>query len=148
MSVNLGRSMAATERFAARVNKTETCWLWTGTITSLGYGQFMVDGRTVSTHRWSYEHHVGPIPSGLVIDHLCRVRNCVNPEHLEPVTNAENVLRGAGLAPTNAAKTHCDHGHPFDAANTYIPPAGFRQCRECNRAATRRRRARRQEVSA
>ena len=88
------------DRFVAKVERTEDCWLWTGASTALGYGQFSGgQGRLVYAHRWSYEHHVGPIPEGLVIDHLCQTPSCVNPEHLEPVTQAENVrrtyLRGA-----------------------------------------------------
>lgn len=70
------------------------CWLWVGECNDNGYGRFSVKGRKVYAHRSSYEIHVGPIPEGLHIDHLCRVRNCVNPEHLEPVTRSENVRRG------------------------------------------------------
>lgn len=74
------------------------CWLWTGATSPQGYGRFNAglreDARNVLAHRWSYEHHVGPIPDGLDLDHLCRVRHCVNPEHLEPVTRQENVQRG------------------------------------------------------
>ena len=83
----------AGERFMRHVRKTASCWLWTGTKQKNGYGSFGFKGRTVRAHRWSYEFHVGQIPDGLHIDHLCRVRNCVNPEHLEPVTHAENMRR-------------------------------------------------------
>ena len=83
------------ERFLAFVQKSASapCWVWTGTRQRNGYGSFGVKGRTLRAHRWSYEFYVGPIPAGLQIDHLCRVRNCVNPEHLEPVTHAENMRR-------------------------------------------------------
>jgi hypothetical protein len=84
-------------RFLSRVNKTDSCWLWTAHVHPVtGYVQFRIGGRggkMVLAHRWSYEHYVGAIPAGLQIDHLCRVRHCVNPEHLEPVTPSENTLR-------------------------------------------------------
>lgn len=73
---------------------TTPCWVWTGAKQSAGYGALRVDGRVVLAHRHAYEQAVGPIPAGLQLDHLCRVTDCVNPEHLEPVTNRENVLRG------------------------------------------------------
>lgn len=81
------------ERFDAYTEKTDTCWLWTGALTYDGYGMFRHDNRIMGAHRWAYEIAVGPIPRGLQIDHLCRVRNCVRPDHLEPVTNAENTRR-------------------------------------------------------
>lgn len=82
------------ERFWTKVVKTDTCWLWTGHLNSKGYGQLNVGKRLPMAHRLSYEWAVGEIPTGLVIDHLCRVRNCVNPDHLEPVTTAVNNARG------------------------------------------------------
>ena len=112
------------------------CWLWTGCILSPskggenGYGRFGI-GKAISTyaHRWAYENFRGPIPAGLDLDHLCRVRSCVNPDHLEPVTRSENVLRGKISAERN--QTHCKHGHEFDAANTYAQKTGLRRCRRC-----------------
>lgn len=87
--------LAAADRFWEKVNKTGTCWIWTGAITSRGYGALRGDdGQLLLTHRFSYELHVGPIPDGLVIDHLCRNRACCNPTHLEPVTQWENITRG------------------------------------------------------
>ncbi len=127
-----------TERFWARVEKTPACWLWTGSLSSDGYGQ-MVNPFHVA-HRLSYEMLVGPIPDGLQIDHLCRNRRCVNPTHLEPVTVRENLLRSPiTLAARNASKTHCIHGHPFDEQNTYRHN-GRRQCRICRRLNGQRRR--------
>lgn len=83
----------ARERFETFVEKTDTCWLWCGSLTYDGYGIFREDNRRTGAHRFAYEWHVGAIPDGLHLDHLCRVRNCVNPEHLEPVTPQENDRR-------------------------------------------------------
>jgi len=116
-----------------RVDEETGCWLWIGA-TARGYGQIWVDGRTQPAHRIAYELLVGPIPEGLQLDHLCRVRHCVNPEHLEPVTNRENILRGVSIVPQNAAKTHCPQNHPYDDANTYYEgPARWRRCLTCKR---------------
>lgn len=106
------------------------CWVWNRPGPD-GYGRFTITRNTnVLVHRWMYEHHRGPIPEGLQIDHLCRNRACCNPEHLEPVTPVVNVHRGA----TNAAKTHCKHDHEFTEANTRILPTArgaFRICLQC-----------------
>lgn len=107
------------------------CWHWTGA-TSNGYGRVRVDVDRPA-HRFAYELLVGPIPDGLVIDHLCRVRHCVNPAHLEAVTNAENILRGNGFSARHARKTHCPKGHPYDEANTLIRADGSRNCIACGR---------------
>lgn len=83
----------ARERFESFIDRTETCWLWTGSLTYDGYGIFREDNRRTGAHRFAYEYLIGPVPDGMQLDHLCRVRNCVNPEHLEPVTGAENTRR-------------------------------------------------------
>ncbi len=106
------------------------CHLWIGSIHAEGYGVYS----DVLAHRIVYELTLGPIPAGLTLDHLCRVRPCVNPRHLEPVTLAVNVLRGESLPARNARKTHCPKGHPYDASNTYVNPrTGWRLCRACRR---------------
>ncbi len=122
-----------TERFWSKVDKTtSTCWLWTACISGGGYGVFKLD-RKQYAHRLAYEWLVGPIPEGLQLDHLCRVRHCVNPEHLEPVTTQENIRRGLGSS-FNSLKTHCPRGHPYAGDNLYIQPGnGKRKCRTCGR---------------
>lgn len=115
-----------------KVTITETCWLWTGGRDRLSYGR-QPSGRTsVTAHRLVYELLIGPVPDGLELDHLCRIRHCVRPDHLEPVTHAENMRR--------ARWTHCKHGHELTDENVYLNPRGGRSCRQCalDRAAARR----------
>lgn len=122
------------------------CWLWNAALHTGGYGIITINKKRLFAHRVMYELIVGPIPAGLHIDHLCRVRSCVNPMHLEPVTSAENTKRGQG----NGAKTHCPQGHPYDESNTrtYTNQGGYtmRLCRACNLAAQRRLRERRKRT--
>ena len=132
------------ERLTSRVRVEDSgCWVWTGCTTN-GYGKISVDGKSEQAHRASYVAHIGPIPSGLQLDHLCRNRACVNPAHLEPVTNRENVLRGVGASALNARKTHCVNGHPLSGGNLMLQQKkrGIeRVCRECNRTELRQWRA-------
>ena len=96
------------ERFWSRVNKTDTCWLWTGALGTGGYATIRLPGsrQQLRAHRWAYEYFVGPIPEGLTLDHLCRVRHCVNPAHLEPVTMRENLLRSPDTQASRKLGTH------------------------------------------
>ena len=110
------------------------CWLWGGEVDRGGYGRTTLRGKRHLAHRLVYQLLVGQIPEGLVIDHLCSVRHCVNPRHLEPVTPAENNRRCACVSTLNALKTHCPQGHPYDAENTLQYP-GARVCRACQRLA-------------
>lgn len=110
----------------------QSCWDCLNTKAGNGYFQVQLDNKVVRAHRMSYEMFVGDIPEGLVIDHLCRNPACVNPDHLEVVTNKENILRGVGLTAQNSKKTHCLRGHPYDAANTRVGKKG-RDCRACHR---------------
>lgn len=135
------------ERFWAKVDKSGDCWLWTARINSCGYGTFSARANgwvPRMAHRLAYEYLIGPIPVGLQLDHLCRNRACVNPEHCEPVTGRENTLRGVTLAAANAAKTHCIRGHEFTPENTNVGPSGARRCRTCS--ALRQRKYRRKKA--
>lgn len=124
------------ERFWPKVDKTEDCWLWTGATDTHGYGQITIDYKRKKAHRVAYELVVGPIPEGASLDHLCRNPPCVRPDHLEPVTHAENVRRGAaGIKALLRAslQTHCKYGHEFTPENTRLDARGCRVCRACHR---------------
>ena len=122
-------SQTEAERFWAKVEKTDSCWLWTAAKNDKGYGQFSVGSGLVYAHRYAYEALVGPIPEGLVIDHLCRVTLCVNPAHLEPVTNLENQRRGFAARPM---PTHCPKGHEYAETAVFWAPRFTLACRRCN----------------
>jgi len=124
------------DRILSFVEIVGECWMWQGSTKPGGYGTIDIAGKTSNAHRVAYEAFVGPIPAGLSIDHLCRTPACVNPEHLEPVSQRENVLRGVGPAAVNAAKTHCPQGHEYSPANTIIRPGRARRCKKCHYAQT------------
>jgi hypothetical protein len=123
------------ERFIANISIQDTptaCWIWTGSKTPLGYGKLSVNRRNTYAHRLAWEYLRGPIPDGLVIDHLCRNPSCVNPAHLEPVTQQVNTQRKVmPVKPDAPPKTHCIHGHNLSGSNLYIAPSGVQSCREC-----------------
>lgn len=123
------------------------CWQWKRRLDHGGYPQFSIGhSRRVQAHRWAYKLHVGPIPRGLDLDHLCRNRACVNHSHLQPVTRRENLLRGATITAANSAKMSCSRGHYFTAENTY-KWRNVRQCRECRAMHSRNRKRREPSAS-
>ena len=120
----------------------DDCWPWLGCLLSTGYGQVYVGrdsglapGVLALTHRVAYQLAVGPIPPGLVLDHLCRRKSCCNPRHMETVTSRTNTVeRADSTAGLNSRKTHCKHGHEFTPRNTYWRPSGGRECITCKLA--------------
>lgn len=121
------------------------CWRWGKSLTRDGYGQISVRGRMKLAHRVSYELLVGPIAEHLVIDRLCRVRDCLNPEHMDPVTPIENTYRGLDARLWRHG-THCKRGHAFNDENTYFNAQGNAVCRPCQRIRQKLKYQRRSEL--
>lgn len=140
------------DRMAEKIHVEGDCWMWTGATDGGGrYGSIYNSAtkKVERAHRRAYELLVGPVEDGLVIDHLCRRTLCVNPDHLDQVTQRENILRGFGIPAANARKTHCVNGHEYAMGNTLRkgPDGRQRACRECRRVASREgQRRRRQRI--
>lgn len=145
------------DRLATQITVGDDCWLWTGTPMKIGYARIVNDGRRPYVHALMYELLIGPVPSGMTLDHLCHTndpacpggnydphRRCVRPSHLEPVTLAENKARGRSPHAVHARKSHCPQGHPYDNTNTYRVRRKngnlSRVCRKCCLDGQRRRR--------
>jgi hypothetical protein len=155
-AMNRIHQIEAEGRFWAKVQKSDGCWLWIGRLDRSGYG-VAYDHRgkwnsrhSALAHRMAYELSVGPIQAGLTLDHLCRTRACVRPDHLRPCTQGENLIAPGATTfqAINRAKTHCVNGHEFTPENTYVrvcQGAPARQCRAC--CAERARRAYRKQVA-
>lgn len=136
--------MSPEERFWSHVDKNGPvpshapelgrCWVWTASRQKAGHGRWRTShsAPSISAARFSWELANGPIPDGLEPDHLCRFTPCVRPDHLEPVTHRENMLRGQTIVALNASKTQCVHGHPFNEQNTRINTRGDRACKACD----------------
>lgn len=135
-----GNARIPYESLLGIIDPSPNCWVWPNK-PKHGYGQLFVDQKWRIAHRWVYELLVGPIPTGLVLDHLCRNTICVNPRHLEPVTQRENMLRSETPVAQRAAQTHCVNGHEFTPGNTIVRArkGGGRQCRQCTYEGARER---------
>lgn len=133
-------------RLYSSIDTSGDCWIWTGTIRVGNAGEergwFFANYKWQPATRALWQHLVGRIPAGLELDHLCRNTICVNPDHLEPVTTAENIRRSFSASGLNRRKSACHRGHPFNRDNTYVNPQGHRVCRECQRGHQRRHRER------
>lgn len=125
------------KRTLDRIDASGDCWVWTGKLTPDGYAPHLRIWRLL----------VGPIPAGLTLDHLCRNRACVNPDHHEPVTQAENSRRGYSASAINSRKTQCPRGHLYDQANTWRDAQNYRHCRTCRALDNARVRRGKEEVS-
>jgi len=124
-----------------KINEKTGCWMWQGGTSDGGYGRFWLNGRYELPHRFIYELFIDNIPDGLNIDHLCGNPGCVNPHHLEPVTQKENINRGRTgevARQTQLSKTHCPQGHPYNGDNLWISKRGGRQCNICRNVSFRK----------
>lgn len=136
LSTNTTRYVSLSARLIARSARVDGCLIWQGPHTTAGYGCLEVNGKTELAHRLAYQEWVGPIPADKQLDHLCRVRDCIDTTHLELVTSRENTMRGTSFAAVNAAKTECPNGHPYTLLKS---GRTHRRCLECDKATRRRR---------
>lgn len=118
------------------------CWIWQGNVSGPGYGTLNLAGKSRLAHRISYELFIGHIPEGLDLDHLCRVRRCINPNHLEPVTRKVNLHRGETWK-WRLDKLTCKYGHPLEGSNLRKGKGRERICIACDNRRSRERNARR-----
>lgn len=122
------------DKFWSKVNKTAECWEWAACKMPTGYGKLKYKGQDWLAHRLSYTLLIGPIKEGLTVDHLCRNRSCVNPDHMELVSQGENTLRGLSVSGINSRKTHCSKGHEYGGENLIVArKTSHRRCRTCER---------------
>lgn len=143
MAARINKSIPFTDLVRSETAENDKgCWVWQRMKNRKGYARIRWNGKIIEIHRMAYEAFIGPIPEGLVIDHLCRNPSCLNPEHLEAVTHKENTLRGNAPSALYAKQTHCKHGHPLSGANLRVEKDGGRTCKTCNREAVRRYKAR------
>jgi HNH endonuclease len=124
-----------------QVDPATGCWNYTGSTFKFGYGKVKSQGKNHTAHTIAYKRLRGPVPEGMELDHVCRNPRCFNPDHLEPVTHRENMMRGNTVTGANAAKTHCHRGHELSGKNLFIRRDGRRRCRTCESETQRRIRA-------
>ena len=132
--LDMKKSQTDEQRFWYKVEKTNYCWNWKLSLDKDGYGRIKVNRKKIGAHRFSYELIKGEIPEGLQLDHICKNKACVNPDHLEAVTCDENIKRAENQVTTiNSRKTHCPKGHPYSGDNLFFVKSGHRGCKTCHR---------------